>query len=146
MKHQVMGRKFGRDKDQRSALFKGLAVSLILHERITTTEAKAKTIRPIVEKLVTLAREDTEHHRRLAMARLGNEHATRKLFEVIGPRYEGQPGGYTRILKLASPRRGDAGEQAILEWVDLPAEAGGSAKPAAVATTSAAGGGDKPQA
>jgi len=116
VKHQVMGRKFGRDKDQRSALFKGLAVSLILHERITTTEAKAKTIRPIVEKLVTLAREDTEHHRRLAMARLGNEHATRKLFEVIGPRYEGQPGGYTRILKVGI-RRGDAAPISLIEFV-----------------------------
>ncbi len=111
-----MGRKFGRDKDQRSALFKGLAVSLILHERVTTTEAKAKTIRPIVEKLVTLAREDTEHHRRLAMARLGNENATRKLFEVIGPRYDGQPGGYTRILKVGV-RRGDAAPISLIEFV-----------------------------
>lgn len=111
-----MGRKFGRDKDQRAALFKGLAVSLILHERVTTTEAKAKTIRPIVEKLVTLAREDTEHHRRLAMARLGDENATRKLFEVIGPRYDGQPGGYTRILKVGI-RRGDAAPISLIEFV-----------------------------
>lgn len=116
MRHRVMGRKFGRDKDQRSALFKGLAVSLILHERITTTEAKAKTIRPIVEKLVTLAREDSEHHRRLAMARLGNENATRKLFEVIGPRYDGQPGGYTRILKVGI-RKGDAAPISLIEFV-----------------------------
>lgn len=111
-----MGRKLGRNRNQRVALFKGLAVSLILHERVTTTEAKAKTIRPIVEKLVTLAREDTEHHRRLAMARLGSEAATLKLFEVIGPRYEGQPGGYTRILKVGV-RRGDAAPISLIEFV-----------------------------
>jgi large subunit ribosomal protein L17 len=111
-----MGRKFGRNKDQRRALFKNLAISLILHERITTTEAKAKTIRPIVEKLVSLAREDTEHHRRLAMARLGDEHATRKLFEVLGPRYDGQSGGYTRIYKIGV-RRGDAAPISMIEFV-----------------------------
>lgn len=111
-----MGRKFGRNRNQRVALFKGLAVSLILHERVTTTEAKAKTIRPIVEKLVTLSREDTEHHRRLVMARLGSEAATRKLFEVIGPRYDGQPGGYTRILKVGV-RRGDAAPISLIEFV-----------------------------
>lgn len=116
MKHRVAGRKFGRDKDQRRALFKGLAVSLILHERVTTTEAKAKTIRPIVEKLVTMAREDTDHHRRLVMARLGDENATRKLFEVIGPRYDGQNGGYTRIYKIGI-RRGDAAPISMIEFV-----------------------------
>lgn len=116
MKHRVAGRKFGRDTDQRRALFKGLAVSLIINERITTTEAKAKTIRPIVEKLVTLAREDTEHHRRLAMARLGDANATRKLFEEIAPRYDGQDGGYTRIYKIGV-RRGDAAPISMIEFV-----------------------------
>lgn len=117
MRHRVAGRKFGRNTNQRKALFRGLAISLILHERITTTEAKAKTIRPVVEKLVTMSREDTEHHRRLVRARLGgNEVATRKLFEVLGPRFDGQNGGYTRILKLGT-RRGDAAPQALIEFV-----------------------------
>lgn len=116
MRHRVAGRRFGRTTNQRKQLFRNLAISLILHERITTTEAKAKTIRPIVEKLVTIAREDTQHHRRLVMSRLANEQATAKLFDVIGPRFEGQPGGYTRIYKLG-PRRGDAAPMALIEFV-----------------------------
>ena len=116
MKHRVAGRQFGRNTAQRKALFKGLAISLILNERITTTEAKAKTIRPIVEKLVTMARDDTEHHRRLVMSRLGSEIATRKLFESIGPRFDGQPGGYTRIYKVGF-RKGDAAPLAMIEFV-----------------------------
>ena len=117
MRHRVAGRKFGRNTGQRKALFKGLAVSLILNERITTTEAKAKTIRPVVEKLVTLSREDTEHHRRLVMSRIGSEVATAKLFEVIGPRFEGQSGGYTRIYKIGE-RKGDAAPMALIEFVE----------------------------
>jgi large subunit ribosomal protein L17 len=117
VKHRVGGRQFGRNKDQRKALFKGLAVSLILNERITTTEAKAKTIRPVVEKLVTMAREDTDHHRRLVMSRIGSETATRKLFESIGPRFDGQNGGYTRIYKVGV-RRGDAAPMCLIEFVD----------------------------
>lgn len=116
MRHRVAGRKFGRNTSQRKALFRNLAVSLILHERITTTEAKAKSIRPIVEKLVTMSREDTLHHRRLIMARLNDERATDKLFDVIGPRFDGQNGGYTRIYKLG-PRRGDAAPMAMIEFV-----------------------------
>lgn len=117
MKHKVMGRKFGRNTNQRKQLLRGLAVSLILNERVTTTEAKAKTVRPIVEKLVTLAREDSEYHRRLAFARLGNNDvATRKLFESIAPRYDGQPGGYTRIYKVGV-RKGDAAPLAMIEFV-----------------------------
>lgn len=117
MRHRVAGRKFGRNTGQRNALFKGLAVSLILNERVTTTEAKAKTIRPIVEKLVSLSREDSEHHRRLVMARIGNELATAKLFEVLGPRFEDQAGGYTRIYKIGL-RKGDAASMAMIEFVE----------------------------
>lgn len=117
MRHRVAGRKFGRNTGQRRALFKGLAISLILNERITTTEAKAKTIRPVVEKLVTMARDDSQHHRRLVMSRLGDEIATAKLFEVLGPRFEDQPGGYTRIYKVGQ-RKGDAAHMAMIEFVD----------------------------
>jgi len=116
MRHRVGGRKFGRNTNQRKALFRNLAVSLILNERITTTEAKAKTIRPVVEKLVTMAREDSEHHRRIVMARLADERATAKLFDIIGPRFDGQPGGYTRIYKIGV-RRGDAAPVALIEFV-----------------------------
>jgi len=116
MRHRKAGRKFNRNTNQRKALFRNLAVALILHERIRTTEAKAKTIRPIVERLVTLAREDSDHHRRLALARLADERAVAKLFDVIGPRFEGQPGGYTRIYKLG-PRRGDGAPMALIEFV-----------------------------
>lgn len=117
MRHRVAGRKLGRNTGQRRALFKGLAVSLILNERVTTTEAKAKTIRPVVEKLVSMSRDDTEHHRRLVMSRIGSESATAKLFEVLGPRFEDQPGGYTRIYKVGQ-RKGDAAPMAMIEFVE----------------------------
>ena len=116
MRHRKAGRKFGRNSAQRQALLRQLAISMILHERLTTTEAKAKSLRPVVEKLVTMSREDTEHHRRLVLARLGDENATRKLCEVVGPRYDGQPGGYTRILKVGV-RRGDAAPISLIEFV-----------------------------
>jgi large subunit ribosomal protein L17 len=116
MRHRVAGRKFGRNTNQRKALLRNLAVSLILNERITTTDAKAKTIRPVVEKLVTMSRDDTEHHRRLVMARLADERATAKLFDIIGPRFDGQPGGYTRIYKIGN-RRGDGAPVSMIEFV-----------------------------
>jgi large subunit ribosomal protein L17 len=116
MRHRVAGRKFGRNTNQRKALLRNLAVSLILNERITTTEAKAKTIRPVVEKLVTMSRDDTEHHRRVVMARLADERATAKLFDIIGPRFDGQPGGYTRIYKIGT-RRGDGAPVSMIEFV-----------------------------
>jgi large subunit ribosomal protein L17 len=117
MRHQKAGRKFGRNPSQRKALFRQLAISMILHERITTTEAKAKSIRPVVEKLITIARQDSQAHRRLIMSKIDHSLATAKLFEVIAPRYEATPGGYTRISKL-EPRRGDAAPMALIEFVD----------------------------
>ncbi|MBX6753996.1 50S ribosomal protein L17 [Thermorudis peleae] len=116
MRHRKAGRKFHRTTNQRKALFRNLAISLILHERIRTTEAKAKSLRPYVERLVTIAREDTEHHRRLVRARIPDERAVAKLFEVIAPRFQGQPGGYTRIYKLGT-RRGDGAPMALIEFV-----------------------------
>jgi large subunit ribosomal protein L17 len=117
MRHQKAGRKFGRNPAQRKALLRQLAISMILHERITTTEAKAKTLRPIVEKLVTIARDDTHAHRHLIMTKIDHELATAKLFELIAPRFDAMPGGYTRISKL-EPRRGDAAPMALIEFVE----------------------------
>ena len=88
MRHQKAGRKFGRNPSQRKALFRQQAISLIMNERITTTEAKAKELRSVVEKLVTIAREDTEHHRRLVMSKIDHEGATKRLFDVVAPRFE----------------------------------------------------------
>jgi large subunit ribosomal protein L17 len=117
MRHRKAGRKFGRNPAQRRALLRQLAISMILHERLTTTEAKAKTLRPIVEKLVTMARDDSNHHRKLVMSRIDNPAATTKLFEVIAPRFEGAPGGYTRISKLGL-RHGDAAPMALIEFIE----------------------------
>ena len=90
-----------RTRDQRTALFKSLMRSLIIHERISTTEAKAKEIRPMIEKLVTRARTDTVANRRLVSSRLGDAPAVKKLFTAIAPRFTGQTGGYVRIVKRA---------------------------------------------
>lgn len=92
---------------------KGLMNSLILNERIITTEAKGKNVQPQVEKIITIAREDTEAHRRLVLSKLGNALTTLKLFEEIGPRYEGQPGGYTRLFHLGQ-RQGDGAPMIVL--------------------------------
>ena len=117
MRHQKAGRKFGRNAAQRRAMLRQLSVSMILHERITTTEAKAKEMRPIVEKLVTIARQDTPAHRKLIMSKIDHDLATAKLFEVIAPRFEATPGGYTRIARLGT-RRGDSAPLALIEFVD----------------------------
>ena len=118
MRHRKAGRKLGRNPAQRRALLRQLAISMILHERLTTTEAKAKTLRPVVEKLVTIAREDSPHHRNLVMSKIDHRPATAKLFEEIAPRFEDTPGGYTRISKLGS-RHGDAAPMALIEFVEL---------------------------
>ncbi|XKT75018.1 MAG: 50S ribosomal protein L17 [Patescibacteria group bacterium UBA2103] len=103
MKKQASGRTFGRVRKVRTGLMRSLARALVLEEAIETTEAKAKSLRPYVEKLVTRAKEDTVANRRLIMARLGNDkETTDKLFAVLGPKYKDQAGGYTRIVK--SPR------------------------------------------
>ena len=117
MRHRKAGRKLGRNAAQRQALFRQLAISMILHERITTTEAKAKSLRPVVEKLITIARDDSPHHRNLVMSKIDHPPATKKLFEVIAPRFEEAPGGYTRISKLG-PRHGDAAPMALIEFVE----------------------------
>jgi large subunit ribosomal protein L17 len=116
MRHQKAGRKFGRNPSQRKAMLRQQAISLILNERITTTEAKAKELRIVVEKLVTIARDDSAHHRKLVMSRLDHERSVARLFDVVAPRYEDTPGGYTRISKLGV-RRGDAAPVVLIEFV-----------------------------
>jgi large subunit ribosomal protein L17 len=109
-------RKFGRRSDHRRAMLRNLVTSMILAEKIETTEAKAKQIRSITEKMITLGKRGDLHARRQALSYLLDENAVTKLFEEIAPRYEERQGGYTRILKIG-PRRGDAAPMAILELV-----------------------------
>lgn len=117
MRHRRDRRKLSRSSSHRKALFMNLARELIDHERIQTTEAKAKAVRPEVEKLITLAKRGDGHARRLAMARLGQDKfVVYKLFEEVAPRYAEREGGYTRILKLG-PRPSDAAEMVFLELV-----------------------------
>ena len=102
---------------------RNMTASLIEHERIITTVQKAKTVKPFIEKMVTLAKDPSQHNRRRAFSKLRNKDATQKLFDVLGPRFKDRPGGYCRILKLAKPRLGDNGDRAILEFVErTPAE------------------------
>jgi len=117
VRHRKAGRQFGRNSGQRKALMRGLMNSNILNERIITTEAKGKNVQPQVEKVITIAREDTEAHRRLVMSKLGNALATLKLFEEIGPRFEGQPGGYTQLFHLGQ-RQGDGAPMVILRLME----------------------------
>jgi large subunit ribosomal protein L17 len=116
MRHHNSVRKFGRTKDQRNALMRSLASSLILKEKIATTEAKAKELRPMVEKLITKAKKPTLATRRLLTATLGGEKQTKKLIEIISPKYADRNGGYTRILKLPN-RRSDGSKRAYIEFV-----------------------------
>ena len=120
MRHRKIRGKLGRKKEHREATLAQLASALIRHRRITTTLAKAKATRPFAEKLVTLGKKGTLHHRRLAVSRLkGDKEAIKKLFEEIVPTFKERQGGYTRILKLGSRATGrnDAAPMAILEWV-----------------------------
>ena len=117
MRHQRNRHKLSRDSAHRKSLLLNLSKELIEHERIETTVAKAKAVKPEVEKLITLARRGDLHARRQALSALGQDKfAVYKLFEEIAPRYEGRPGGYTRILKLG-PRRSDSTEMVLLELV-----------------------------
>ena len=129
MRHQKRTAKLGRKGEHRNLMLANLVCSLIKHRRIRTTLAKAKAAQPVAEKLVTLGKSGTLHDRRLAAARLRQEDAVRLLFNEIAPTQKERHGGYTRIVKLAPRRRGDAGEQAILEWVDVPVREAAAAKP-----------------
>jgi large subunit ribosomal protein L17 len=123
MRHQRSGKKLGRDSAHRKALFANLTAALIEHGRIKTTETKAKAVRPMAEKMVTLGREGTIHARRQALAYLRTQEIVHQLFSEVAPRFVGRPGGYTRIVKLG-PRQGDAAPMAYLEFVDFVPSAG----------------------
>jgi large subunit ribosomal protein L17 len=117
MRHRVAGRRLNRDTGQRQALFRNLISELIRHERIRTTEAKARSVRGKVDKVITLAKRGDLHARRLAGRTVSDPELLRKLFDEIAPRYEDRPGGYTRMMKLG-PRKGDAASMVILELVE----------------------------
>ncbi len=118
MRHALKGRKFNRNRGQRTALLKSLVTSLIKHEQITTTLPKAKDLRPIVEKLVTVAKEDTLANRRYLLSFLnGNHHSVSRLMTHLGPRFKDRAGGYLRIIK-AGFRHGDMAPMAVIEFVD----------------------------
>jgi large subunit ribosomal protein L17 len=114
--HRIAGRKLSRYRAQRVALLRGLVAALIVHERITTTVAKAKETRIMAEKLITHGKKGTLHGRRLALAQLPNQEVVKKVFGELAPRYAERPGGYTRIIKLG-PRQGDAASMALIELV-----------------------------
>ncbi len=113
MRHRKSGRRLGRNSSHRKAMFRNMAASMLKHETIKTTLAKAKELRRVVEPLITLAKEDSVANRRLAFARLRDKEVVGKLFSELGPRFKDRPGGYLRILKTG-PRAGDAAPMAII--------------------------------
>ena len=140
MRHRKKTAKLGRQFEHRNAMLANMVCSLITHKRITTSVAKARAVRSLAEKMVTLGKKGSIHHRRLAAARLHQEDVVRILFNEIAPTQKTRPGGYTRIIKLGQ-RQGDASQQAILEFVDLTG--GDAAATAEAPKTEAAASGDK---
>ena len=130
MRHARSGKKLGRDPAHRKALYSNLAGALIEHGRIETTEAKAKAVKPFAEKMITLGKRGDLHARRQALAALRSNDVVHRLFADVAPRFDGRPGGYTRIVKLG-PRQGDAAEMVYLEFVDFEPAATSLAVPRA---------------
>ena len=124
MRHRKLGRRFSRDPGHRQAMFQALAAALIRHEQIVTTLPKAKDLKRVVEKFVTMAKRGDLNSRRLTAARLRDADMVKKLFDVIGPRYKDRSGGYTRVLK-AGFRFGDSAPRAVIEFVDRDVSAKG---------------------
>ncbi|MYM65150.1 50S ribosomal protein L17 [Pseudomaricurvus sp. HS19] len=122
MRHRHSGRQLNRNSSHRKAMFKNMTISLVEHELIKTTLAKAKELRMVAEPIITLSKNDSVANRRLAFSRLGSKQAVGKLFNELGPRYQGRPGGYVRILKCGY-RAGDKAPMAYVELVDRPAVA-----------------------
>jgi large subunit ribosomal protein L17 len=134
MRHQLSGRQLSRNASHRHALMRNMSVSLLRHERIRTTLPKAKELRRVVEPLITLAKNDGDANRRLALARLRDVEIVEKLFAELGPRFRSRPGGYTRILRML-PRPGDSAPMALMQLVEgasaaAAEEAAGEAKKA----------------
>ena len=125
MRHRRAGKKLGRDSAHRRALYSNLTGSLIEHGRIRTTEAKAKAVKPIAERMITLGRRGDIHARRQALAYLRSQDVVHKLFADVAPRFAERPGGYSRIVKLG-PRQGDAADMVYLELVDYVPERAGA--------------------
>jgi len=125
MRHGNSGRKFARTAEHRKAMFANMAASLITHEQIVTTLPKAKDLRPVIEKLITLAKRGDLNSRRNAIGQIRDEAAVKKLFDVIGPRYKDRTGGYTRVLK-AGFRFGDNAAIGVIELVDRDVTAKGA--------------------
>jgi len=121
MRHGKGTSKLGRLSKHRESLLANLFCSLVEHSRVTTTLAKAKALRPFAEKVVTLGKKGALHHRRLAVAKVGQESIVKKLFTDLAPRFKERAGGYTRIMKLG-PRESDSAPMAIIEWVDFAVE------------------------
>jgi large subunit ribosomal protein L17 len=117
MRHRKLGRRLGRDSSHRQAMFSNMAASLIKHEQIVTTLPKAKDLKRVMDKYITLAKRGDQNSRRLAISRIGDEAMVKKLFEVLAPRYKDRHGGYTRVLK-AGFRYGDSAPRAVIELVD----------------------------
>ena len=134
MRHKKLGRRFSRDSAHRQAMFSNMAASLIKHEQIVTTLAKAKDLRRVMDKYITLAKRGDLNSRRLAAARLRDEEMVKKLFEVLAPRYKDRNGGYTRVLK-AGYRFGDSAPRAVIELVDRDVSAKGKEDKARVAAS-----------
>lgn len=124
MRHRMAGRKLGVTSSHRAAMFRNMAVALIKHEQITTTLPKAKELRPVVEKLITLGKRGDLHARRQAYAMLRDEVIVKKLFSAIAERYKGRTGGYSRVMR-AGMRYGDAADMAVIELVDRDVSAKG---------------------
>ena len=136
MRHGYRGRRFSRTASHRKAMFANLAQALITHEQILTTLPKAKDLRPVVEKLVTLGKRGDLHARRQAIAQIRDADIVKKLFEVLAPRYGARNGGYLRIMK-AGFRYGDAAPMAVIEFVDRDVNAKGAADKARAAAAEA---------
>lgn len=132
MRHGFRGRRFSRTSSHRKAMFANLAQALINHEQIVTTLPKAKDLRPVVEKLVTLGKKGDLNARRQAIAELRDAELVKKLFDVLAPRYASRNGGYTRVLK-AGFRYGDSAPMAVIEFVDRDVDAKGKADKARAA-------------
>lgn len=128
MRHRVKGRTFGRKSGHRQALFRNLAIALLNEERIRTTTIKAKELRGVVDRLITLGKRGDLHAKRLAFQQLNSHDIVKRLFDDIAPRFVNRNGGYTRVFKLAAPRHGDSAQMSVIELVERKEKAPTAAK------------------